>query len=132
MNRFEEYREFVNNITSGPSKYLADFNSRLEALSISNLDVPRFITAGTGIASESGEILELVKKILFQGKEFNQETKVHLQKELGDLFWYFTQMCIVLDTTPDEIMKQNQAKLMARYPDGFSVEKSEFRKKDDI
>jgi NTP pyrophosphatase (non-canonical NTP hydrolase) len=130
---FDQYKKFVDGVTSGPSKDLDILINHIQDLSKnSGLDVPRFITAGIGISSEAGEISELVKKVIFQGKPFNNETRVHLAKEMGDLIWYITQMCILLNIDLNYIMEENVAKLQARYPGGFAIQRSEVRKEGDI
>ena len=38
-----------------------------------------------GLNGEAGEAIDLMKKVLFQGHEFDRE---HMAKELGDIAWY--------------------------------------------
>jgi NTP pyrophosphatase (non-canonical NTP hydrolase) len=77
--------------------------------------------------------MEIVKKLIFQGKTWNSETRTHLIKELGDTVWYIVQACIALETTLDEVVQINTDKLMKRYPDGyFDVFYSENREKGDL
>lgn len=129
---FTLYQQFVDGVTSSDSKNFESFIARLNELN-TQLDVPRFITSGIGLASESGEIAEIVKKVIFHGKEYNEDVKIHLKKELGDVFWYFTQMCIVLNISLDDIMSTNVKKLESRYPGGvFSAWHSDNRKVGDI
>jgi NTP pyrophosphatase (non-canonical NTP hydrolase) len=98
-----------------------------------DVDVPRLLTAALGIGAEAGEFTEVVKKVFLQGKPYNQETQFHLKRELGDIFWYLAQACMVLDTTFDEILQMNYEKLSARYPDGaFDVYRSENRVDGDL
>jgi NTP pyrophosphatase (non-canonical NTP hydrolase) len=42
-----------------------------------------------------------------------------LTEELGDLLWYFTNLCTALDITLEEVMSTNLAKLHQRHPHGF-------------
>lgn len=69
-----------------------------------------------GIAGESGEIAELVKKARFHGVDFESAT---MAKELGDLLWYITVMANEFGYSLDTIMRMNMEKLAKRYPDGF-------------
>ena len=56
-----------------------------------------------------------------------------MKRELGDIMWYFIQACILLDTTPEEIIKMNVDKLKSRYPGGeFDVYHSENRREGDL
>ena len=96
-------------------------------------DIPRLLTAALGLTAESGEFTEVVKKIILQGKPYNDENKFHMKRELGDICWYLAQACMALDTTFDEVIEMNVDKLKARYPGGeFDVHNSENRKEGDL
>ena len=96
-------------------------------------DVPRLLTAALGLTAEAGEFTEVVKKILLQGKPYNEDNIFHMKRELGDICWYLAQACMALDTTFDEIIEMNVDKLKARYPGGeFDVHKSENRVEGDL
>ena len=82
--------------------------------------------------AESGEFSEVIKKIIFQGKEYNEDERFHLKRELGDVLWYWVQGCTALGYTPQEVMEENINKLESRYPNGFEVAKSEHRQQGDI
>jgi NTP pyrophosphatase (non-canonical NTP hydrolase) len=82
--------------------------------------------------AESGEFSEIIKKIIFQGKEFNEAERFHLKRELGDVLWYWVQGCTALGYTPQQVMEENINKLESRYPNGFDVTMSENRQVGDI
>ena len=132
----EEYRQFVDSITSKESKSYPVFLHRLEELEVSetnNTNIPRLITAAFGLVSEGGEFTEQVKKILFQGKPLNEEVRTRLIKELGDVAWYWANACTALDADPNEVLQINADKLKARFPEGhFTAERSENRLDGDI
>ena len=130
----EKYLDFVTEVTSLPSTDLAALLSRITELDIEqDADVPRLLTAALGLTAESGEFTEVVKKIILQGKPYNEENIFHMKRELGDICWYLAQACMALDTTFDEIIEMNVDKLKARYPGGeFDVHKSENRKEGDL
>jgi len=91
------------------------------------------LTAAIGLASETGEFSEIVKKCLFQGKPMNEETIFHMKRELGDIMWYWIQGCRALNADPNEIISMNVDKLKARYPGGeFDAWYSENRKEGDL
>ena len=69
------------------------------------------MTSSIGMLAESGEFAEVMKKILFQGKEFNEENRFHMKRELGDVLWYWCQGCMALGYTPEEVMAENISKL---------------------
>ena len=130
----EKYLDFVDGVTSFPSTDLAALLARATELDLENdCDVPRLLTAALGLTAESGEFTEVVKKILLQGKPYNEENVFHMKRELGDICWYLAQACMALDTTFDEVIEMNVDKLKARYPGGeFDVHKSENRKDGDL
>ena len=130
----EKYLEFVSEVTSDPSKDIAQLFRRMTDLDVvQDADIPRLLTAALGLSAESGEFTEVIKKIVLQGKPYNKENVFHLKRELGDICWYLAQACMALDTTFDEIIAMNVEKLKARYPGGeFDVHKSENRKQGDL
>ena len=130
----KKYIEFVYGVTSQPSTDLPTLLSRITDLDVGDdADIPRLLTAALGLTAESGEFTEVVKKILLQGKPYNEENVFHMKRELGDICWYLAQACMALDTTFDEIIEMNVDKLKARYPGGeFNVHKSENRKEGDV
>ena len=132
MSRFETYKEFVSSVTSEASTDFLALSDRLVQLDEKGANIERLLTAGVGINAEGGEFLEIIKKMIFQGKPFNQDNKDHLIIELGDLMWYAAQACIALDVTMDEVLDRNISKLSKRYPTGaFDAYYSENRAADD-
>jgi len=129
-----KYIEFVRQTTSPASSDFAKLLSRMTELEVeTNADVPRLLTAALGVSAESGELVEIIKKVFLQGKPYTEETKIHILKEFSDVMWYLAQLCIAMDTTFEEIMKINYEKLIQRYPEGtFSIYHSENRKSGDI
>ena len=129
----DKYTKFVNAVTSEESKYGGHFQDRLKNLKSKGFDTNRFITAAVGLSAESGEFTEIIKKIIFQGKEPTEENLFHLKRELGDIMWYVAQACMALDVSIDEVIEMNVEKLKARYPGGeFDVHYSENRKQGDL
>ncbi len=127
------YATFVDGVTSPVSKDDELFVKRIQELSAQGVQVARLSTAGIGLASEGGEFDEIVKKILFHGKEYNEDNVFHMKRELGDIIWYWTNACIALGINPNEVIEENVRKLEARYPGGkFSVWHSENRAEGDL
>ena len=125
---FKRYEEFVDAVTSDCSKDFVALADRMVELDREGANIERLTTAGVGLAAESGEFLEIVKKMVFQGKPWNADNREHLIIELGDVMWYVAQACIALDISFDDVIRGNVRKLEKRYPGGsFSVEKSEVR-----
>ena len=130
---FDKYSLFVDAVTSDSSKdfvYLAD---RLVELDRKGANIERLTTAGVSLAAESGEFLEIVKKMVFQGKPWDEHNRKHLIIELGDVMWYVAQACMALDISFDEVIEGNIKKLEKRYPGGkFDINYSEVRAEDDL
>ena len=129
---YEEYFKFVNLTTSKESKDFDALMERYETLKGEGCDIERLDTAASGLVAEGGEFMEIVKKLKFQGKPWNDDNKEHLILELGDIMWYVANACIALGVTLDEVTFRNSVKLATRYPEGeFTVVRSENRKKGD-
>ena len=128
---FDKYTQFVNTVTSTPSQDSDAFIYRLQELG-GDVAIQRLLTAAVGISAESGEFMEIVKKMIFQGKPCNEDNLEHLKIELGDVLWYVAQACMALDISFEEVADMNIDKLSKRYPDGhFAEYYSENRKAGD-
>ena len=128
----EKYADFVDGVTSDPSKDYKSFIESLSALDGKGANINRLTTAAVGISAEGGEFMEIVKKMVFQGKPWNDDNREHLIIELGDVMWYVMQACMALDVSIDDVVSGNVDKLKKRYPGGdFDVYYSENRKEGD-
>ena len=87
------------------------------------------INSVMGLCGESGEVIDIVKKWLAQGHELNRE---QLIKELGDVAWYLAEAATALDVPLENVLQANIEKLKKLYPEGFDIERSTSRCKDDI
>ena len=129
----DKYAVFVDGVTSDPSKNYQSFIESLSALDGKGAHIERLLTASVGISAEGGEFMEIVKKMVFQGKPWDEHNRKHLIIELGDVMWYVMQACMALDVSLDEVVEGNVDKLKKRYPGGeFNVYQSENRKEGDL
>ena len=129
---FKRYEEFVNAVTSDSSKDFKSLVDRLGDLDRQGANPERLATAAVGLSAESGEFLEIVKKMVFQGKPWSDSNREHLIIELGDVLWYVAQACMALGVDFEEVLEINVKKLEKRYPTGsFDIYKSENRASDD-
>ena len=129
---FSKYALFVDGVTSGSSKDYQCFIESLSSLDGKGANIERLLTAAVGISAEGGEFMEIVKKMLFQGKPWNDDNREHLIIELGDVLWYVMQACKALDISIEEVVAGNVEKLKKRYPGGeFDGYKSENRAAND-
>ena len=128
-----DYQEFVDEVSSDATRNINNsFTDALDIVDEQGVEPSRLLTAGIGLSGEVGEFNDIVKKCVFQGKELDDDVVNHLRSELGDIMWYVAQGCIALDTTIEEIIDINTAKLKDRYPGGFDEFRSDNRDEDDI
>lgn len=141
------YSEFVGAVTSCDSTDLTSFMNRLDRVDANyeaygangesqhgpDCNVPLLITAALGLCAETGEFCEIPKKVFFQGKNLSAEAVFHMQRELGDIMWYWINACRALHLDPNAVIVENIRKLEARYPGGvFDAYHSENRQQGDI
>ena len=130
---FSTYGDFVKKVTSQPSLDLDALKQSLEDVeNRSPIESARLMTAALGLGSETGEFVEIVKKMFLQGKPPSEENIFHMKRELGDIMWYWITACSALDLDPFEVIKENQDKLEARYGEKFEVRRSEVIKEGDL
>jgi hypothetical protein len=138
-----KYSDFVAAVTSKPSTDLTTVMDRCDELDANfdatvcthgpDINVPLLLTACLGLAAESGEFIEIPKKIFFQGKPLTDDNVFHMKRELGDIMWYWINACRALRLDPNEVIAENVNKLKARYPGGeFDVYHSENRHAGDL
>jgi NTP pyrophosphatase (non-canonical NTP hydrolase) len=137
-----KYKDFVEAVTSKPSNDLTTFMDRCDELDGNyigdgvhgpDINVPLLLTACLGLAAESGEFIEVPKKMFFQGKPLTEENVYHMKRELGDIMWYWINACRALNLDPNDVIDENVRKLESRYPGGsFDAHYSENRKPGDL
>ena len=132
-NFFSTYTDFVTKVTSDPSIDLDALKNSFDDIeSSSSIKTQRLLTAALGLGSETGEFVEIVKKMFLQGKPPNDDNIFHMKRELGDIMWYWVTACAALNLDPYEVISENQEKLAARYGEKFEIERSEVRKDGDL
>ena len=130
---FSTYSDFVTKVTSEPSIDLDALKKSFDNIEeSSSIKMPRLLTAALGLGSETGEFVEIVKKMVLQGKPASEDNIFHMKRELGDIMWYWTTACVSLGLDPYEVINENQKKLEARYGEKFEVDRSEIRKEGDL
>ena len=130
---FSRYEHFVDAVTSDASKDFLSLSDRLVELDQKGANIERLMTASVGMSAEAGEFTEIVKKMVFQGKPYNQDNREHLIIELGDILWYVAQATQALGVSFNDVIETNVKKLEKRYPGGsFDVHQSENRKEGDL
>lgn len=107
----ETYLKFVDTLEN------KDFASLKERLS--DDENIRLTHSVMGLSSEVGEFVDLVKKKIFYGKEFD---KVKAVSELGDILWFLGQTCNTLGISLEDVMINNYSKLSTRFKTGYNNE----------
>ena len=132
-NFLNSYGDFVTKVTSEPSLNQSSLDERMKEIDASSsIESARLLTAALGLGSETGEFVEIVKKMFLQGKPASEDNIYHMKRELGDIMWYWVTACMALKLDPYEVIKENQDKLEARYGEKFQVDRSEHRKDGDL
>jgi len=98
------------------SEYAAE---RLEAQGKIHTPREQLDCGALGLGGEAGEVLELVKKHFYHGKPLDREKLI---AELGDVLWYLNYTADAIGATLEDVAIANNAKLRARYPNGFSLD----------
>ncbi len=80
-----------------------------------------------GLAGEAGEVADLIKKGIYHQQGIDKDK---IKKELGDVLWYLSGLAKQMGFTLEEVMEQNINKLKARFPEGYSAERTTFREGD--
>ena len=125
QNLLEEYTDFVNKVTSEASKSSDKMRERIDYLNSRDIEMSRLLTAGIGLSGEVGEFNEIIKKVMFQEKSFDDVSREHMKKELGDIMWYVAQACLALKVDLVDVINTNKDKLPRRFP------QKRFNEKDD-
>lgn len=110
--------EYIKEVLKTESIDAEAIGSRLSE----NFQLVRLLHAAMGMVTEAGELLDVLKKNIFYGKEIDM---VNLEEELGDLLWYKSVTISAMNemgykTDDEQIMTKNIAKLRARYGENFS------------
>lgn len=100
-----------------PSEYQKFVLAQQGGKAIDFLPLARLTHWGLGLAGESGEVVEHVKKYAFHGRKFDF---AYMQRELGDVLFYLTAFCNDLGFTLEDVMQTNIDKLKERWPKGFN------------
>ena len=107
-------KEYIKNVLKTESSDFPEIGKRLNTVKSI-----RLLHGSIGVATESGELLDAIKKHLFYGKPLDE---VNLKEEIADCLWYISVMLDELDSSFEEVMETNIEKLKARYGDKFNEE----------
>lgn len=99
-------KEYIDSVKRSESPDFYDLNKRL-------------LHGAMGCCTESGELLDALKKACFYGRSLDL---TNVKEEIGDILWYVAIIIDELGTTFEDIMEINIEKLKARYPGQFTEE----------
>ena len=72
-----------------------------------------------GLVGEAGEVAEKVKKVIRDKNSiFDEESKLAIKKELGDVLWYLSNLCTEFNFSLDDVALNNLEKLKLRAAKG--------------
>ena len=72
-----------------------------------------------GLVGEAGEVAEKVKKVIRDKNSiFDEESKLAIKKELGDVIWYLSNLCTEFNFSLEEVALNNLEKLKLRAAKG--------------
>jgi len=126
------YQNFVEVVTSDASNNLDAMSQRMNELN-ETVNISLLMTGAVGLSAEGGELMEIVKKCVFQGKPMDKDTVFHMKRELGDIMWYWINACRAIGEDPNDVIAENVRKLEKRYPGGsFDPYYSENRQDGDL
>lgn len=112
----------LQRLYTGPAGYtMNDYQEDALRTAAENPDREEIAGLTLGLAGESGEVADHVKKWLIQGHHLDP---VKIKDELGDVLWYIAVLARALSIPLGDIAAYNTEKLKARYPEGFSTERS--------
>ena len=131
---FDDYARFVDSLSSKDAKDTMSYLRNITEIATSgNCDTFSMLVSGSlGLARESGQSLEIIQSIMFGRKNMDPEAVDLLKRELGDIIFYWTQTCIALGLKPSEVIEDNQKRIMARQPHGFSHDNQRKRTISDL
>jgi NTP pyrophosphatase (non-canonical NTP hydrolase) len=72
-----------------------------------------------GLAGESGEVCDLIKKWARQGPDATLDS-LEVKHEIGDVLWYVAQLALACGLSLEDVAMGNLDKLRRRYPGGFT------------
>ena len=129
VNRIIERTRFGH--LEDPADVWAVYPTIVSATARTDLPIEdQIANAAMGLAGEAGEVIDAIKKHLYQGHDIELDD---IAEELGDVLFYWTWLAVlVFGFDRAEIMLRNAVKLKARYPEGFDSERSLHRQKGDI
>ncbi|NCN52784.1 nucleoside triphosphate pyrophosphohydrolase family protein [Candidatus Parcubacteria bacterium] len=83
-----------------------------------------FVYPALGLAGETGEVVEKVKKLLrnhevTEASQIPVEKKEEIEKEMGDVLWYLAQLATELDIDFGDVAEQNIEKILSRKERGM-------------
>lgn len=125
--RHRRIGEFVANILDKNYHPLDLYQQEVRRTTGTKEYVESLVMTAMGLAGESGEVIDHIKKYVFHKHELDRDK---IEKEIGDTLWYLTALCNTLAMPLKEVLDKNVEKLRNRYPNGFDAERSRNREEE--
>ena len=82
-----------------------------------------------GLCEECGEVMNHIKHHCWGNEDINL---VEISKEIGDVMWYLSALCTVLNLNLETVAKLNMRKLEHRFGGEFTEAKSQARHEQEL
>ena len=99
----------------------AEYEKAAQRTSNTVTDKYKIINGCMGLAGEAGEVIDVLKKHMFQGHSLDREKMID---ECSDVMWYLAEIATGLGVTLEEVAQHNVDKLWKRFPTGFDSVRS--------
>lgn len=110
MITIQDFQQFVSN------KTIAELSER---------DVS--MMALMGLAGETGELIDAMKKSIFYGKTKSRE---HITEEAGDILHYVMMFLNTEGIAVEDVIQANVDKISRRYPDAVPTKRNALERAD--
>jgi len=79
-----------------------------------------YVYPSFGLAGETGEVMEKIKKLI-RDKDgiIDEQFKIEITKELGDILWYLAQLSTEFGISFQDVAEKNIEKLISRKDRGM-------------
>lgn len=110
---WQEY--FTSGLREGEPMKLNDYQVLAGEFAIYPIIGEEYIYPLIGLTGEVGELAEKIKKLHRDNNGvMTPEIRAGIKKELGDIGWYFQELCTRFHFTMEEVCQDNLIKLSSR------------------
>jgi NTP pyrophosphatase (non-canonical NTP hydrolase) len=111
---FKDYQEKASTTAVYPNPSKEEQYYPVDGGEDNVFDIIPIMYCALGLAGESGEVAEQVKKSWRNNMKVTDDRREKIEMEVGDVLWYAAQLATELDLDLEDIAKNNLEKLSAR------------------